>query len=219
MATIIEENYIKAVFKLALESGGVVSTSALASELDIQAASVTDMIKKLSAKKLIDYERYQGVQLTDKGRHLAIQIIRKHRIWEVFLFEKLGFDWSEVHAVAEQLEHVESEILIDRLDAFLGYPKKDPHGFPIPDKNGNMPAMDQQLLSSLKPGQQGLIAGVKDDSSHLLQFLDRQQLVLGVRFLVAEVFDFDDSVILEVGERRIPLSRKVADHLLVTVVS
>ncbi|MBK7408819.1 MAG: metal-dependent transcriptional regulator [Saprospirales bacterium] len=211
-----EENYLKAIFKLSLEeAASAVSTSALARELEVQAASVTDMIKKLAAKELVEYEKYQGVLLTGKGRSVAVDIIRKHRIWEVFLVEKLGFGWSEVHDIAEQLEHIQSEALINRLDDFLDNPSFDPHGGPIPDKEGHLPDRQTVLLSTLPEGSETIVAGVKDDSRELLEYLEEQSLLIGTRLQVLKHLPFDDSMVLEAPSGKLAISRKVADNLLV----
>ncbi|MCB9285018.1 MAG: metal-dependent transcriptional regulator [Lewinellaceae bacterium] len=209
-----EENYLKAIFKLSAE-GPAVSTSALARELDVQAASVTDMVKKLAAKELIQYEKYQGVLLTAKGRLVAVNIIRKHRIWEVFLVDKLGFGWSEVHDIAEQLEHIHSEQLIDRLDDFLDHPSFDPHGGPIPDREGRLPQRQAEPLSALPVGSKAIVAGVKDDDRELLEYLEQKGLLIGARLRVLEHLTFDDSLVLETPSGKWSVSRKVADNLLV----
>src|SRR5688572_3663166 len=147
-----EENYLKAIFKLLEKEKGEVSTNAIAEKVNTKAASVTDMLKKLADKKLINYKKYQGVTLTAKGEKIAINIIRKHRLWEVFLVEKLKYKWDEIHDIAEQLEHIQSDSLIDRIDSFLNYPKFDPHGDPIPDLNGNFQQQKSQLLSTITKG-------------------------------------------------------------------
>lgn len=213
----VEENYLKAIFKLSAEQDGNISTSAIAEELDINAASVTDMIKKLAGKKLITYKRYQGVQLTGKGRKIAVNIIRKHRIWEVFLVEKLKFNWSEVHDLAEQLEHIKSEELINRLDDFLGNPHVDPHGDPIPDKEGQFNHVEPVLLGELHPGTQAVIKGVKEDSKELLHYLEKHHLLLGTTIHILEIFEFDQSMVLRYAEGELTISRKVAENLFVEV--
>lgn len=213
----VEENYLKAIFKLSAEQEGNISTSAIAEELAINAASVTDMIKKLAAKKLITYKPYQGVQLTTKGRKIAVDIIRKHRLWEVFLVEKLQFNWSEVHDIAEQLEHIKSEELINRLDDFLGNPHFDPHGDPIPDKDGHFHHAEPVLLSEVDPGASVIIQGVKDDSKDLLHYLEQHELLLGTPVHVDQVFDFDRSMVLQYAHGELTVSRKVAENLFVQV--
>lgn len=214
----VEENYLKAIFKLSAEQDGNISTSSIAEMLDINAASVTDMIKKLASKKLITYRPYQGVKLTTKGRSVAVEIVRKHRIWEVFLVEKLKFNWGEVHDIAEQLEHIRSEELIDRLDDFLGNPQVDPHGDPIPDKNGHFSQAKPILLSELKVDNRAIIRGVREDSRELLQYLEQHHLLLGTPVRITQIFDFDGSFILESPEGPLTISRKVADNLVVQPV-
>ena len=216
MHTQNEENYLKAIFKLSMEAeGGAVSTSALARELEVQAASVTDMIKKLAAKELAAYEKYQGVSLTPQGRIVAVDIVRKHRIWEVFLVEKLGFGWSEVHDIAEQLEHIQSEELINRLDDFLGNPTHDPHGGAIPDKGGRIPEMKAVMLSSLPEGASATIAGVRDDARDLLQYMEQRRLLIGTPIRALEWMPFDGSLLLESPHGKISISRKVTEYILV----
>lgn len=216
MQSQIEENYLKAIFKLSVEGEGrAVSTSALARELDVQAATVTDMIKKLAGKELIEYEKYQGVQLTPEGRAVAVDIVRKHRIWEVFLVEKLGFNWSEVHDIAEQLEHIQSGELIDRLDNYLGNPSFDPHGGAIPGKDGRLPLRHATFLTDLDEDVPAEIAGVKDDSKELLLYLEQQQLLIGTGIRILERLPFDGSMVLETPAGRVSISLKVAENLLV----
>ncbi len=217
-----EENYLKAICKLSMLSnkGGKgtpisVSTSALANEMGVQSATVTDMLKKLSAKKKIKYKKYYGTELTETGRLEAMRIIRKHRLWETFLVEKLGFGWGEVHEVAEQLEHVNSPQLTDRLDAFLGYPKTDPHGDPIPDKDGEVRSRPTVLLTALKAGDRGVITAVKHDGKDLLDYLDRHGLVLDSAVEVLEVLPFDRSMQLRAAGREHFVSEKIAENILV----
>lgn len=211
-----EENYLKIIHTLSGEEGFEVSTSAIAESTATRAASVTDMLKKLSEKGLINYRRYQGVTLTGPGRNLALKVIRKHRLWEAFLVEKLGFGWDEVHEIAEELEHISSEILVERLDAYLDYPRFDPHGDPIPDAKGNMPESQYQKLSELVPGQKAVLAGVLDHSQAFLQYLDRTELSLGIQLEVLETNEYDHSYHLRVEDRReLFVSGQVARHLLV----
>jgi len=179
MYTLSEENYLKAIFHLERKYPSGVSTNALAEEMETKASSVTDMIKKLSDKDLVNYKKYQGVKLSKSGKHTAVSVIRKHRLWEVFLVEKLGFAWDEVHDVAEQLEHIQSEKLIQELDKFLGFPKQDPHGDPIPDAQGNFSVFNKALLADLDKGDSGICVGLKDSSPAFLQFLDKYNIALG----------------------------------------
>src|SRR3984885_5178673 len=149
MNTFTEENYLKAIYHLSHESGSV-STNQIAAALNTKAASVTDMLKKLADKALINYEKYQGVTLTSAGQKIALHIIRKHRLWEYFLVEKLNFKWDEVHEMAEEMEHISSVELIDRLDKFMDYPKHDPHGDPIPDSDGKFKVHDLKPVSAIE---------------------------------------------------------------------
>lgn len=215
-----EENYLKAIFKLSEKEAKAASTNAIAGEMQTTAASVTDMLKRLAEKNLIDYEKYRGVQLTDDGSRVATALIRKHRLWEVFLTEKLGFAWDEVHDIAEQLEHVQSDTLIERLDAFLGRPKFDPHGDPIPDAQGRWAFRPQTLLSALQPGDSGAVTGVNDHSATFLQYLDQLGLSLGARLELLERVPFDHSMRVRTQDgREVTLSDKVGQNLFITVGS
>ena len=216
MNTFTEENYLKAIYHLSLQSESV-STNQIAASLNTKAASVTDMLKKLADKELINYTKYQGVTLTPAGEKVAISIIRKHRLWEYFLVEKLNFKWDEVHDVAEELEHIASKELIDRLDDFMGNPKYDPHGDPIPDCNGLFKAHELKPVSTLQTNESGSISGVRDHSSSFLQYLERMQLTIGKKIKVAEINDYDHSVILLVEDKKIHISREVANNLLISI--
>lgn len=216
MNTFTEENYLKAIYHLSLQSESV-STNQIAASLNTKAASVTDMLKKLADKELINYAKYQGVTLTPAGEKIAISIIRKHRLWEYFLVEKLNFKWDEVHDVAEELEHISSRELIDRLDNFMGNPKYDPHGDPIPDSNGLFKTHELKSISSLTVNANGIVLGVRDHSSSFLQYLEKMQLTIGKKIKVAEINDYDHSVILQVEDKRIHISREVANNLLISI--
>ena len=215
MFTLSEENYLKAIYHLEAISEKGISTNAIAEKLNTKASSVTDMIKKLAEKKVLLYKKYQGVTLTKLGKRTAANIIRKHRLWEVFLVEKLNFSWDEVHDVAEQLEHIKSEKLISELDAFLDFPKRDPHGDPIPDKDGNLHQPPQILLSKLKVNESGICVGVKDSSSAFLQFLDQQQIALGAQIKIKHKEPFDDSLIIEINNNTLTISQKIANNLYI----
>lgn len=218
MHSFTEENYLKAIYKLQEQTDETVSNSDLAKALDVHSASVTDMLKKMAAKKLIIYEKSRGFKLTDKGRQIAISIIRKHRLWEVFLVEKLKFGWDEVHEIAEQLEHIQSEALIDRLDSFLGHPKADPHGDPIPNANGVFAKTKAILLSEMKKDAQGKFTGVTDHSAAFLSYLDKIGLSLGDNIRVKTIEDFDNSYTLHLkGKKELTVSNKVANSLLISL--
>ena len=216
MQTYTEENYLKAIYKLSLVHEDGVNTNAIAELLETKASSVTDMIKKLSDKNLINYVKYQGVTLTPKGKKVAVNIIRKHRLWEFFLVNHLNFKWDEVHDIAEELEHINSEKLIDNLDKFLDYPKFDPHGDPIPDKEGNIYHHKEISLADLEEKQSGIIVGVKDHSTQFLKYLEGIQLLLGTRVTALKKFDYDDSILVATGDKKeIIVSNKVSRNLYI----
>lgn len=210
-----EENYLKAIFSLSLVVNKAVSTNAIAQKLETKASSVTDMIKKLSEKKLVDYKKYQGVSLTTDGKLIAVRIIRKHRLWEVFLVKHLNFSWDEVHEVAEQLEHVKSVKLTQQLDAYLEYPTHDPHGDPIPDADGNIAHHTEIMLSSLEIGDTALVLGVKDSSTSFLKYLDGSGIKLGTEVRVLTKEDFDNSMMIAVGKKEFSISQQIAKNLFV----
>ncbi|PQJ80446.1 metal-dependent transcriptional regulator [Polaribacter porphyrae] len=215
MFTLSEENYLKAIYHLELDSDKGISTNAIAEQLETKASSVSDMIKKLSDKKVVVYKKYKGVKLTDLGKKTAANIVRKHRLWEVFLVEKLNFSWDEVHDVAEQLEHIKSPKLINQLDALLGFPTHDPHGDPIPDKNGNLKTIDKSLLSTLSKNESGVCIGVDDSSSEFLRFLDKKGITLGNKITVLEKEDFDDSLSILIEGKQLSISNKIANNLYI----
>jgi len=211
-----EENYLKAIYKICEKEGKSASTNAIAEEMQTSAASVTDMLKRLADKGLINYEKYKGVTLAVKGNKIATNLIRKHRLWEVFLVKSLFFSWDEVHDIAEQLEHIKSVELVQRLDHFLGEPKFDPHGDPIPDFEGKFAFRKQSPLADLKKGEVGTVVGVDDHSTAFLQYLDRMQLVLGTKVEVLEKFEYDESVkVVLNGKKEEVLSKKVSRNLFV----
>lgn len=211
-----EENYLKAIFKLSEDDNTPASTNAISKEMSTSAASVTDMLKRLAEKNLINYEKYKGVTLTEEGNVLATGLVRRHRLWEVFLLEQLDFSWDEVHDIAEQLEHIKSDELIERLDRFLEFPKFDPHGDPIPDADGNFTYRKQILLSELKEKEKGIIVGVNEHSSTFLQYLDQHNLNLGAKIEVVKHFDYDGSKKITLnGEADHIVSSKVCNNLFV----
>ena len=208
-----EEDYLKAVYHLQKENRSV-STNAIASYLEMKPSSVSDMLKKLADKKLIYYKKYKGSSLTKKGKLIALSIIRKHRLWETFLVDKLGFGWGHVHNIAEQLEHIDSEELIDKLDAFLQFPKYDPHGDPIPGKDGMVEALNQKLLIELQKSDKGIITGVKKGTPSLLNYLDKEKIKLGDSIKVLEIREFDGSFLILINGKKIMLSEKICQNLL-----
>ena len=211
-----EENYLKAIFNICEKEEKSAGTNDISSAMQTSAASVTDMLKRLAEKKLINYAKYKGVTLTEAGNKIATQLIRKHRLWETFLVEKLQFSWDKVHEIAEQLEHIKSPELVEKLDDFLGNPKFDPHGDPIPDAEGNFTYRKQIQLSDAVVGEFGVVVGVQEDSEKFLQYLDKQGLVLGARVEIIEKFSYDESVkIILNGERELVLSDKVSRNLFI----
>ena len=215
MQSYTEENYLKVIYHLS-EISHPVQTNAIAERTQTKAASVTDMIKKLSEKGLVDYVKYQGVTLTEHGRLTAVNIVRKHRLWEVFLVETLSFKWDEVHEVAEELEHIKSTLLIERLDAFLNFPKTDPHGDPIPDSEGNFATQTLIKLNKLNADDRGTITGVSEHSSGFLKHLEKLGLTLGKKIVIIEIIAFDGSVQLLLENQQINISRDVAKHILIS---
>ena len=216
MLSLTEENYLKAIYHLSDGGTKSVLTNELAEAMSTKAASVTDMIKKLSLKEVITYEKYYGVNVTSTGKTEALQVIRKHRLWETFLVQTLGFNWDEVHEVAEQLEHIHSDRLIDKLDEFLGFPKADPHGDPIPDGKGRIKALPQIPLDQLKEGYQGTIIAVKDSDSNLLKYLDKIGAKPGKKIKVTDKEEYDESMEIQIGEKKVFISKEVSRNILVT---
>ncbi|WP_410880922.1 metal-dependent transcriptional regulator [Myroides sp. DW712] len=217
MLTYSEENYLKTIFHLSQGEEDGISTNAIAARIETKASSVTDMIKKLNEKKLVTYQKYQGVRLTAEGLLAAKMIVRKHRLWEVFLVEKLGFSWDEVHDVAEELEHIKSEKLINKLEAYLGYPTEDPHGDPIPNAKGEIKQIKKKLLAEIKVHQTVICVGVKDSSAEFLQYLDKQRIALGSEIEILEIEPFDQSYVIEVNQTKITITKKIANNLFVQV--
>ncbi|AII53980.1 metal-dependent transcriptional regulator [Hymenobacter sp. APR13] len=217
MPSFTEENYLKAVYKLAEAApGSDVSTNSIAEVLQTRPASVTDMLRRLGEKGLLHYQRYRGVSLTAEGRQLALLTIRKHRLWEVFLVQKLGFNWDEVHEVAEQMEHIDSPLLVRRLDEFLGFPRLDPHGDPIPNEDGAMLRPSHRLVADLLPGEQGPVVAVKNTSVAFLQYLDKAGLKLGSYIEVLDKVEFDNSLEVRINNSvTTMLSAEVSRNLFV----
>lgn len=216
MHSLAEENYLKAIYKLEAQSASV-STNQIAGILQTKASSVTDMLRKLAEKQLINYTRYQGVNLTAEGEKVAINIVRKHRLWEYFLVEKLNFKWDEVHDMAEEMEHISSTELIDRLDEFMGFPTHDPHGDPIPDSKGIFKPNDLKPISAIAVNGGGVVSGVRDHSSEFLRYLEKQQLTIGKRIAVKEIISYDNTVVLQMDNKEIHISRDVANNLLIAI--
>jgi len=216
--TIAEEDYLKIILKLELAQGEVkskVSTNQVSEVMQTKPSSVTDMIKRLQEKSLVDYKKYKGVNLTDQGKKLALKLIRQHRLWETFLVEKLGFSWGAVHEVAEQLEHVHSDELLGRLDEFLEFPTVDPHGEPIPDDQGKLSDLDADLMAKVKGGGNYLLLGIKDPTSALLSFLDKISLRIGSKIYVRGVESYNGSIEIEIGDEIRFITSDIANQLLV----
>jgi len=216
MLSFTEENYLKALLKLSLESGNPkAGTNELANHLAVKPATVTDMLKKLKEKKMIEYEKYGKINLTTEGKKVAIEVLRKHRLWETFLYEKLEFTWDEVHAVAEQLEHIQSDKLVDKLDKFLEYPEFDPHGDPIPNKKGELKVQFKKTLSEVQAGTSCKMIAVKDNSSPFLQYVGKVGLVLNNKIKVVSKQDYDALMVIEVNGKKSSVSHKFAENIFV----
>lgn len=216
--SIAEENYVKSIYKLQ-EGDAVVTTNALAYELETKPASVTDMAKKLKEKKLIDYEKYKGITLTPEGRKAALQIIRRHRLWECFLVDKLAFSWEEIHELAEELEHVRSEKLISRLSDYLGNPVIDPHGDPIPDAHGKMAKPRPQTSLDQANARRLVVTAVTDQSTALLAFLNAKNIKLGTQLEVIAHYEYDNSIEIKLKQHpAITISEQVAKNIMVRPV-
>jgi len=213
------DNYLKAIYSLSSKQAKGVSTSALSEKMNTKASSVTDMMVKLSERGLVKYERYRGASLTSKGAKVAMSIVRRHRLWEVFLVDKLNFNWDEVHFIAEQLEHVESLELTDRLEEFLGFPQFDPHGDPIPNKKGQLPkSVKLHSLDKLNPGQTAKLVAVDDSSDEFLQHLQRIDIKLGSEFAVTNLYPFDQSIEILLRKKTITLSHRSTQNMLVQIL-
>lgn len=217
MLSFAEENYLKAIFHLSDGGASDVSTNALSDLMNTKPASVSDMIRKLDEKGMVTYKKYYGVNVSKKGKIMALQVIRKHRLWEVFLVEKLKFSWDEVHEVAEQLEHIRSGLLIQRLDEFLDFPRVDPHGDPIPDENGVMAVAKKTQLDKMEIGMKGKVVAVDDGDASFLQYLDKIGIYLGAKLEVVDKITFDGSLEISVdGDRKVFISREVSQNILIT---
>lgn len=215
MLTKSEENYIKAIYQLSESNSGTINTNLLAEHMQTKASSATDMLKKLAEKSLVEYAKYQGCSLTDFGQNTALMVIRKHRLWETFLVQKLNFGWEEVHEIAEQLEHIQSDKLTARLDAFLDYPKFDPHGDPIPGPDGKLPTRRSIPLSDCELNEKVIISGVKDGEVEFLAYLNDIGCTLGTELIVRNKFSFDGSLLLELNNKQIQFSAVIAKRITV----
>ena len=217
MHSLTEENYLKTIYHLTQKGVDKITPTALAEKMRINAASVVDMIKKLSDKKLISYDKRKGAKLTTQGNKVALDIVRKHRLWEAFLLEKLGYSWDVVHEIAEQLEHIKHVELADRLDKFLGYPEYDPHGDPIPNSKGEIPKTANTLLSEIEKGKSCQVTAVRDTSVVFLQYLEQLSIKIGTKIKVFEKIQFDGSMVIQIGKDvKKTVSKKFADNLMVS---
>ena len=215
MITLAEENYLKAILSISLASKERVSTNAIAEAINTSPASVSDMLKKLQDKELIKYQKYKGVELSSLGHNLAISIVRKHRLWETFLVNKLKFNWSEVHDIAEQLEHIKSTKLINKLDTYLNYPKFDPHGEPIPTQKGKIPTSNTIVMNKLEKGDTGIVMGVTLDEKTFLDYLTKLHISIGTKIIIIEKINFDESLNIKIENQEHHISNDVAKHLLI----
>jgi DtxR family Mn-dependent transcriptional regulator len=216
MLSFTEENYLKALLKIAFENESEeVGTNELANVLALKPATVNDMLKKLKEKELVEYKKYGKITLTDEGRRNAINVIRKHRLWETFLYEKFEFSWDEVHEVAEQLEHIQSIKLIDKLDKFLGYPEFDPHGDPIPNKNGEIKVQFKKTLADVAVGNVCKMVAVKDNSSSFLQYVVNVGLGINNIIKVLSKQEYDALLVIEVNGIKSSVSQKFSENIFV----
>jgi len=214
--SVTEENYLKAIFLVTYPAEGRAGNQLIAEKLGFNPASVTEMLRKLAEKKLIEYNRTSGAKLTREGLKAAIKVVRKHRLWETFLVKHLNFKWDEVHEVAEQLEHIQSDKLLDELTIFLGNPSFDPHGDPIPDKNGRIPNLKSKNLSEIETGKKIKVVKVADNTPSFLKYLDKQGIALADTLIIKEIQDFDKSLLIEVkGNKEVYLSAEAAKKILV----
>ncbi|MFZ7116258.1 MAG: metal-dependent transcriptional regulator [Bacteroidota bacterium] len=220
MLTYTEENYLKAIFQLQEDEKSKISTNSIAERLSTTPATVSDMLQKLSAKKMVNYLKYYGVSLTAAGKKKAINVVRKHRLWELFLYEKLGFNWDEVHEVAEQMEHIQSDILVQKLYDFLDKPKTDPHGDPIPDENGVFPDLKTVPLAVVDPNKEAVVIGVSDHRPDFLQYLQKIGVKIGKKLNIIEVISFDKSmdISIEGSRKSIHISHDAAKSIMVNLV-
>jgi DtxR family Mn-dependent transcriptional regulator len=217
VVTFSEENYLKAIYHLSKHGNVSVSTNAIAQKMETKASSVTDMIKKLDEKELVNYVKYQGVNLTEKGRLAATSVIRKLSLWDVFLVKKLNFSWDVVLEVAEQLEHIKSEKLINELDALLDFPTHDPHGDPIPDKDGNFKKTEKIMLAKAKEFDVCTCVGVNDSSAQFLKYLDKNNIALGTSIKVISKEPFDESMVIEVNGINLAISKLISNNIYVKI--
>ncbi len=215
MLSFTEENYLKAIYKIGEKDKKPAGTNAIAAEMETSAASVTDMLKRLAEKGLINYQKYKGVSLSSQGSKIATNLIRKHRLWESFLVNKLGFTWDKVHDIAEEMEHIKSDELVTRLDQFLDHPKFDPHGDPIPNAEGKFTLRVQILMNQMKKGDTGVVIGVKEHDNEFLRFLNQKKINLGTEIHVKDKNSYDQSYTIEVNNEQHLISEKVSKQIYI----
>ena len=216
MQTFSEENYLKVIYNLDKQGIKKITPTAIAEALNNNPASVIDMLKKLGDKKLLAYEKTKGAKLTPSGKAVAISVIRKHRLWEVFLLEKLGYEWDQVHDIAEQLEHIHYTDLADKLDKFLGFPKYDPHGDPIPSANGEMVSLNRIMLEEANVGKTYKVVGVKDTNPEFLQYLKKLEIGIGTKITIKEKIPFDNSMVIRIEKNmETTVSKIFSQNLLI----
>ena len=214
-----EENYLTGIFKLSEKEAGPVTTNSLSDYLKIKPASATDMIRKFAEKKLVEYEKYKGVVLTDNGRKLSLEIIRRQRLWKVFLVDKLKFNWDEIAEVSDQLEHIASTLLISRLDQYLGYPRLDPTGESIPDEKGNQQPVANRSLNDFETGDSGILVSINNISPEFRMYLDKTGITIGCKIRVTDKIEFDKSMEIQVNDRNfITVTREAAENLVLSVL-
>jgi len=219
MNSLTEENYLKALFNIANKDGEV-NVADLSKTLDLKMPTVTSMVKKLAKKKLVYYESYKPLRLTEKGKKEAGLIIRKHRLTEMFLVDKMKLGWEDVHDIAEQIEHLQSPVFFEKMDEMLGFPKIDPHGSPIPDREGKMVWKEYNKLSDCKPGQTVKLAAVINTSSEFLKFLTAREMRLGLKIKIKSIEPFDKSMVISYAKRQSEtLSNVACERLLVEMIS
>lgn len=217
MHSLTEENYLKAIYRISQQPQIKITPTCIGEAVGVNAASVIDMIKKLTDKKLISYDKKKGAKLLDKGKKTAIDIVRKHRLWEVFLHEKLEYTWDVVHEIAEQLEHIKHQELANRLDKFLGHPTYDPHGDPIPNANGEIPETIHTPLSEIVEGKTCKVAAIKDTSTLFLQYLKKLQIGIGTKLKIVDKIPYDESVLIKIDNHtETTVSKKFVESILVT---
>jgi|TARA_B100001063_G_scaffold238761_1_gene261354 DtxR family Mn-dependent transcriptional regulator len=213
-----EENYLKSIYNLSDSGNKIVTTNSISKILNIEPASVTDMIKKLSKKKLIYHEKYKGTKISKNGIIVALQIIRRHRLWEVFLYEKLNFNWDEIHEVAEELEHVSSDQLIDNLDKYLKYPKIDPHGDPIPNKLGEVDFVDKISISDLKIKEKGIVSRIVNEDEGFFNLLNKLKIEIGTEVTILDKIDYDGSLDVLINNKSVIISKEIAENIKITKI-